>query len=94
MVPGLQKVDSIAADAIYQPVLLSHAPRPASRQKEFQWLQLADTCKRISQHGFNQFKDTQRDLSIILNPMLEIFPELRLKNSFALSGPRQVPSLV
>jgi hypothetical protein len=29
-----------------------------------------------------------------LNPMLEIFRELRLKNSFGLSGPRQVPSLV
>lgn len=85
VVAGLEKIDSIGPHEIHDAVLLRDATRPRIRCEVAQRLWPTDALKRITPHRLDKIDDTQSDASIILNPVPEIFAELRLEDRSALS---------
>jgi hypothetical protein len=80
MISGLEEVDAIGAYEIYNSMLLSQSPRPGARGKIFQRLGLSDASEWIPQDCFNKGERPQRNLTLGLNPITQVFAELRMKH--------------
>jgi hypothetical protein len=101
VIPRLEKVDPVVADEINDAVFLCQPARLGSGSQVLERLGLSDPGKRIAKNRHDQVQCPKRDLSIGLDPVLEIFSELRLKNGGAarravalLIAPSQVRSPV
>ena len=92
MITGLQKIDPIMGDAIYEPVLLREPARPASRQHVLEWLWLANSGKRIPQHAFNELEGAKRDLPVVFDPVTNILPKFGMKYGLTLNVAQKFPS--
>jgi hypothetical protein len=66
MVPGLQEINSVIAHEINDAMLLRQSPRPTAKCKILERFGLAIAIKRVTQ---NQFKGTQSEFSISLDPV-------------------------
>lgn len=88
MIASLQKIDTIALDAIDQAVLLRDAARPTSSKRILESFRLSDAGERIAQHRLDELKNSKRDIAICFNPMAQIFAKSRLKISLALGPAR------
>ena len=92
MIPCLEKVDSLLADAVDQAVFLRDSPRPAAGENELQGFWFANSGKRVSHDIFHEFKDSYRYFPVCLDPISQVLPELRMEERFAFSGTRQGPT--
>lgn len=72
-------------------MLLCEASRPGAGRKVFERFGLADAGKWITYDCFNQIKSPQRDFSISLHPITQIFTEFWLKNSVPLFSLQDQP---
>lgn len=86
MIPPLEEVDPIVTDEINDTVFLREPARPDPGSQVLEWLGLSDSGERVAQDRLDQFQCPKRDLSIGLDPQLQIFSELRLKNRGADRG--------
>jgi hypothetical protein len=80
MIPGLQKINPIVRDEVNDPMLLGQAARPGPRENVLQGLGLPDPRERLSQKRLDELEQAQGDLSIVLNPELQILTKLRMKD--------------
>lgn len=88
MIPRLQEIDPVSTDEVHHTVLLCEATRPCAGCEIFQGLWLADPPKRISQSGFDKIERPQGNLAIHLDPITQVFAELRMKYRVAFSSSR------
>jgi hypothetical protein len=92
VVSGLEKIDSAFIHAVYQPMFLRHPSRPAPRQHILEWFWFAYPGERVSQHRLDQFKYSQGDLSVCIDPATQILAKLGMEYRIALTDSSQVPS--
>lgn len=80
MIPAHQEVDAIVANEVDKPMFLRDAPGPDIGSQVPEGLRLPDALKRISQNGFHELEDSQRGLSVGIDPEMQVLPELILKD--------------
>jgi hypothetical protein len=80
VVSRLQKIDPIGAHSVHQSVLLRYSSRPTTCQYVSKRFRFPDSSERIAQNSFHQIEDSKRDISVRLDPVLQIFPEFQLKD--------------
>jgi hypothetical protein len=80
VVSSLKKVDPIVCHAVYEPVLLSDSPRPASFEHVAKWLRLSHTLKWITHCCFNQIKHPERRVAIGFHPVSKVLTKLFLEH--------------
>ena len=80
VISRLQEVDPRLPDEIDQSVFLCDSPRPAALEVELERFRLADATSRVSKDSLHEIEHTQSCLSIGLDPVAEIFPELGLED--------------
>lgn len=83
VVPSLKKIDTICAHQIDKTVLLGYAPGPGIGGNELEGLRFANAFKRITKDVFDDSNHAQGRLAIMLDPVLQILDEFRLKDGFA-----------
>ena len=83
MIAGLKKIDSVVANEVYQAMLLGKTARPDARGEIFKWFRFANACKGIAHDSLDQVERTHGNLSVGFDPVAEVFPELRLEDSFS-----------
>lgn len=76
MIARLQEFNRTGADLVYEPMLLSHTPRPTAGELMFEWLRFADACERIAQNSINQLEHAKRDRTVGFDPMAEVLKKL------------------
>jgi len=69
MVASLQEVAALFFDEVDEAMFLRDSARPYARTEAFQRLRFAFASERIAYHGFDQAKDPQSNLSILLDPV-------------------------
>lgn len=84
MVSRLQEVNSVIAHEIDNAMFLRQPARPTTRAKIFERFGLPDSFKRIAQDGFHQFESSQSQFAICLDPITQVFDELRLEDCLTL----------
>jgi hypothetical protein len=72
----LNEHDSVARDAVKEPVLLGHAPRPQSFNIS-QAFRLSDAVPRVSKCLFDQLQHPQRGPWFSAYPIGEVFSKIR-----------------
>ncbi len=85
VITRLDEINSVNPDNIYKSMLLCNSARPDTRSKKFKRFRFADTLEWISYDRFDQLKNTDDGFAVCLNPVPQIFPELRLEYGFPLS---------
>ena len=85
MVPGLKKVDSIVGDDVNDAVLLRETARPRAVRPILERLWFADARKRFALDGLGEIERPQRDLSVLFDPVAEIFEKLRVNDELPLT---------
>jgi hypothetical protein len=81
MVPCLQKVDSILADQIHDAMFLREAAGPCAGRQILQGLRFSHASEGVSQYCLYQIQSSECCFSINLNPVAQVFNELRMKYS-------------
>lgn len=80
MIPGLEKVDPVVRDEVDHAMFLGQASRPGAGKDMFQGLGLPDPREWLSQNRLDELEQAQGDLSIVLDPELQILTKLRMKD--------------
>ncbi len=80
MVATLKEIDTLGRYAINQAMLLSNAPRPYARAQPFERFGFADAPKRIAGNGFDQLKNSQRNLPVGLDPVSQVLTKVRIES--------------
>jgi hypothetical protein len=80
MVPGLEEVNGLIRDTVYQPVLLANTTRPATCQHIFQRLRLAQPLEWIPHYCLDEIQHSDCGAAFGFEPKTEVLPELRLKD--------------
>ena len=92
MIPGLKKIDPVVADEVYEAVLLGKTTRPDAGAEVFERFRSADAGEGVTHDGLNQVERTHGGFAVDFDPVAEVFPELRLEDSFStLAFQGQVP---
>ena len=88
MIACLKEVDPLVSHSIYQPVLLTDAPRPAALKHIAKRLGLPGTRKRVTHHCAHEVKQPQSQITIGFDPVSKVFEELLLKygDTFYVTG--------
>ena len=93
MIPSLKKIDSVVANEVYKAMLLGKTTRPDAGGEIFERFRFANACKGIAHDSLDQIERPHGSLSVGFDPVAEVFPELRLEDSFSsLNFQDQVPS--
>ena len=80
MVPRLQEIDPVAADQIYDAVLLGQTAGPDAGGKVFQRFRLADSGKGVAQNRFHNDQGAQGNPSFRGNPMAQVLDKFRMED--------------
>ena len=83
VIPCLKKIDPDVANEVYKAMLLGKATRPDAGGEILEWFRFANACKGIAHDGLDKVECTQGSLAIDFDPVAEVFPELRLEDSFS-----------
>jgi hypothetical protein len=96
VVTRLDKVNSVICNSVNQPVFLGNSPGPASGQLIPKRLRFSDSFEGISQHGFRQIEQLDRNATVNLHPIPQILPEPGLEDGdpFILLWQRKVGASV
>ena len=81
MVVSLEKVDALFGNPVNEPVLLRDMSRPASGKCVSERSGLTGYPEGVAQYRFNQVQHSDCCISVGLDPIAKILPELRLENS-------------
>ena len=84
MIAGLEEIDAVFLDKIYDAVFLGQPARPDTWSEIFEGFRLADSSKRISHDGFDQRDSAQGNSAVGLNPVLQVLNKFGLENSVTL----------
>ncbi len=90
VIASLEEIDPLFTHQIYEPVLLGDSARPSAWAQILQGFGFSNALEWVAYHGFDKRYDPERDFSILLDPVLQIFNELGLKDSIPSLG-RQGP---
>src|SRR2546426_608222 len=88
MITSLEKVNTVRAHQIHQAMLLGEPARPHACAKILQRFWFAKTSEGITQNRFHQSKHAQGSSSLCLDPVTQVFAELRVKDRIALTRTR------
>ena len=72
MIAGLQKINTLVSHPVHQSVLLRDTPGPTAREHVAERLGSTDTLKRVAQDSFDEIEDSNRNISVALDPVPEI----------------------
>lgn len=93
VIPNLKKIDPVVANEVYKAMLLGKTTGPYAGGEIFKRFGFANTCKGVTHNGLDQVERTHGGLAVDFDPVAEVFPELRLEDSFSmLYFQDQVPS--
>src|SRR5215813_13183933 len=88
MITGLEKVYTVSAHQIYNAMLLGQPARPHACAKILQRFWFTQTSEGVAQNCFHQIKHAQGRSSLCLDPVAQVFAELRVKDRIALTRAR------
>ena len=91
MIAGLQKIDSVAADKINDPVFLSETARPNAGRQIFERLWFPKAALWIAKNGFDKREDAERNIPVCFHPIFKVLDELRLKNRITIYAAQDLP---
>ena len=86
MVSGLKKMDLCVTHEIHYPVFLSQSSGPGIRCQIFQGFRLSRSTEGITQDVFDQSQRAKGNSTIGLNPIAQVFSELRVKHGLAVGA--------
>ncbi len=84
VVPSLEKIYPFVTLQIDNAVLLGYSTGPCTWGQILQGFRFANSSERIAQYVFNELDNSERRLSIILYPVLQVLDKLRLKDGLAI----------
>jgi hypothetical protein len=93
MVPGLEEVNALIRETVYQPVLLANTTRPAACQHISQRLRLSQPLEWIAHDRLDEIQHSDCSAAFGFDPKTEILPELRLKDRDALGPASEYPAI-
>jgi hypothetical protein len=85
VVSALQELDSVGLDQVDAAMFLRDAPRPDICAKILQRLWFTDAVKRVPQNCLDQVQQPLGGAAVRLNPMLQVFQELRVADGEAIA---------
>ncbi len=94
MITCLQKIYSIIPYEVDDSMLQGKAPRACAGSEIFERFRFADAGKRIFEDSLYEIKRPQRNASVRLRPVAQVFHELRLKNRITTHPKSQSPGAI
>src|SRR5262252_10445646 len=88
MITGLEKVHTVSTHQIHNAVLLGQSARPHTCPKILERFWFAQTSEGVTQNRFYQSQHTQGRATLCLDPVTQVFAELRVKDCIALTRTR------
>jgi len=79
----LQELDSITPDEVHEAVFASESARPGACEVVLQRFGLAESCEGFAKYGFDEFQRADGDVSVLSDPIEQVFAELRMEDRLA-----------